>query len=82
MIRSLCIIGVGLIGGSLARSLREQGACQEVVGSSRRASHLERAVELGVIDRFELDMQTAVRGADMVLVDARPKRKKYDNLLY
>lgn len=68
VIRRLCIIGVGLIGGSLARALRETGRCQEVVGSGRRRENLDRAVALGVIDRYELDPARAVEGADMVVV--------------
>lgn len=68
MIRRLTIIGVGLIGGSLARALREAGACEEVVGSSRSSGHLVRAAELGVIDRYDTDPARAVEGADMVMV--------------
>jgi prephenate dehydrogenase len=68
MIRRLCIIGVGLIGGSLARALRAAGYCQEVVGAGRNPAHLQLAVELGVIDRFETDLALAVRDADLVLV--------------
>ncbi len=68
MIRQLSIIGVGLIGGSLARALRDVGVCEEVVGSSRHPEHLERAVELGVIDRYDTDPARAVEGAVMVVV--------------
>ena len=68
MIRRLCIIGVGLIGGSLARALRRAGQVQEIVGSSRREEHLREAVELGVIDRFDTDAARAVAGADMIVV--------------
>jgi prephenate dehydrogenase len=68
MIRRLCVIGVGLIGGSLARALRQVGYCREVVGAGRDPQHLQRAVELGVIDRFATDLAQAVQGADMVLV--------------
>ena len=68
MIERLCVIGVGLIGGSLARALRTAGYCGEVVGCSRNPEHLQQAVDLGVIDRFETDIVTAVAGADMVLV--------------
>ena len=68
MIERLCIVGVGLIGGSLARALRRAGAVSEVVGTSRREAHLRRAHELGVIDRYLLDPAEAVRGADMVVV--------------
>jgi len=68
VIERLCIIGVGLIGGSLARALREAGACREVVGAGRSVSNLQTAVELGVIDRYETDLAQAVSGADMVVV--------------
>ena len=68
MIKRLCVIGVGLIGGSLARALRESGYVGEIIGSSRRAEHLQEAVDLGVIDRFDTDPARAVEGADMVFV--------------
>jgi prephenate dehydrogenase len=67
LIERLCIIGVGLIGGSLARALRETGYCREVVGAGRNPAHLQQAVDLHVIDRFETDPAQAVAGADMVL---------------
>jgi prephenate dehydrogenase len=68
VIERLCVIGVGLIGGSLARALREVGYVREIVGCSRDPAHLQRAVDLEVIDRFDTDPASAVRGADMVFV--------------
>lgn len=68
MIERLCIIGVGLIGGSLARALRAAGACREVVGAGRNTGNLQTAVDLGVIDRYDTDLAQAVSGADMVVV--------------
>ncbi len=68
MIRRLCVVGTGLIGGSLARDLRRLGAVGEIVGSSRHTANLERAVELGIIDRFDVDVARAVAGADMIVV--------------
>lgn len=68
MIKKLTIIGVGLIGGSLARALRARGKVGEIIGHNREERHLKRAVELGVIDRYEMDMANAVRGSDVVLL--------------
>jgi prephenate dehydrogenase len=68
MIERLCVIGVGLIGGSLARALRDAGFCRQVVGAGRNPQNLQTAVDMGVIDRYETDLALAVAGADMVLV--------------
>lgn len=64
----LCIIGVGLIGGSLARALRAADACHEVVGCGRQRATLEKAKALGVIDHYELDPARAVLGADVIVL--------------
>jgi prephenate dehydrogenase len=68
LIRRLAIIGVGLIGGSLARVLREKGAVGQVVGIGRGTANLERAVELGVIDSYTNDPCAGVAGADLVFL--------------
>jgi prephenate dehydrogenase len=68
LIQRLAVIGVGLIGGSLARALREAGEVGEVVGCGRGKANLEKAVELGVIDRYRHDIGEAVAGADMVFL--------------
>lgn len=68
LINRLAIIGVGLIGGSLARALREKGEVGEIVGIGRGAANLQRAVELGVIDRFEHDVRAGVADADLVFI--------------
>lgn len=68
IINKLCIIGVGLIGGSLARALKKAGVVGEVVGAGRDVSHLTKAKALGVIDQFETDIPLAVKGCDMVVL--------------
>lgn len=68
MIRKLVIIGVGLIGGSMARALRDEGVVQEIVGCGRGRTNLEKAVELGVIDHYTHDVSAAVHGADFVVL--------------
>ncbi|MEN8177278.1 MAG: prephenate dehydrogenase/arogenate dehydrogenase family protein [Pseudomonadota bacterium] len=68
MIRKLAIIGVGLIGGSMAKALRDEGVVQEIVGCGRGTANLEKAVELGVIDHFTHDVTAAVQDADFVVL--------------
>ena len=68
MIDKLCIVGVGLIGGSLARALRVAKVVRSVVGHGRNSGHLQRALKLGVIDSAETVLADAVRGADMVVL--------------
>ena len=68
MINRLAILGVGLIGGSLARALRDAGHVREIVGYGRGLANLQRAVELGVVDRIETSLSAAVNGADMVVL--------------
>ncbi len=72
-IERLTILGVGLIGGSLALALKEAGFVGEVVGCGRGKPNLETALKLGVIDRYERDPQKAVAGADLVFL-ATPVR--------
>ncbi|HBA89938.1 MAG TPA: prephenate dehydrogenase/arogenate dehydrogenase family protein [Geobacter sp.] len=68
MFDKMAVIGVGLIGGSLARVLREKGAVREVVGIGRGEANLKRGVELGVLDSYSLDPKEGVKGADLVFV--------------
>jgi prephenate dehydrogenase len=68
VIGKLVIIGVGLIGGSFALALKQNGGVKQVVGVGRSRKNLDAAIELGVIDESSLDAATAVRGADLVLI--------------
>lgn len=68
MIERLTILGVGLIGGSLARALRAAGQVREIVGYGRTLANLQDAVRLGVIDRAEVSLTGAVQDADMVVL--------------
>ncbi|MBF0127436.1 MAG: prephenate dehydrogenase/arogenate dehydrogenase family protein, partial [Magnetococcales bacterium] len=67
-IQRMTIVGVGLIGGSLARALKERDLVGEVVGVNRTRDSLAKALELGVIDHWTTSTAQGVRGADFVLV--------------
>lgn len=68
MIDRLCIIGVGLIGGSFAKGLKEAGQVQTIVGYGRREEALKKAQTLGVIDTYALSLSEAINEADLVVI--------------
>ena len=63
------IVGVGLIGGSLALSLKRAGVVGTVVGVGRSAASLEKAKSLGVIDEIA-SLEDAARGASLIVLCA------------
>ena len=62
------IIGVGLIGGSLARVMKAQGIAGEIHGAGRGRSTLELALGLGIIDRIDEGASHGVGDADLVVL--------------
>jgi prephenate dehydrogenase len=66
--RRMTVIGVGLVGGSLARAMKDRGLVGDVVGVGRGEANLKRAVEMGVIDEFTHDPAEGVRGATLVVL--------------
>ena len=68
MIEHLTIIGVGLIGSSLALALKQQGFVKRVTGCGRTEASLQKGVELGVLDDYSLAVSEAVAGADVVVL--------------
>ena len=70
MFKRLCVIGTGLIGGSIARAARAQGLCEEIVafGREKNLPNLQLAKDIGVIDRFYTDMAGALEHADLVIL--------------
>jgi prephenate dehydrogenase len=70
MFNKICIIGVGLIGGSIARAARQQGLCKTIVGFGREQDlqNLKTAKILGVIDDFSLSISEVVSDADLIII--------------
>lgn len=68
LFENVTILGLGLIGGSLARALRRASLCASITGYGRREGALQQAVEQGIIDRYSLEVREAVAGADLVVL--------------
>ncbi len=70
MFNKLCIIGVGLIGGSIAKTARLQNLATTIVGFGRveDLQNLQTAQQIGVLDGYFLDIAEAVADADLVLI--------------
>lgn len=64
----MALIGIGLIGSSIALAARQQGLVNEIAISTRSQETLRRAEELNLGDVYELDAAVAVEGADLVIL--------------
>jgi cyclohexadieny/prephenate dehydrogenase len=64
----IAIVGFGLIGSSIARAARAQGAVREIVATARSPQTRKRIVELGLADKVVETNEEAVEGADLVIV--------------
>ena len=61
------IVGVGLIGGSMAIGLRESGVAKKLIGVGQSASSLTKALELNIVDEV-LPLEEGVRDADIIYI--------------
>ena len=68
MIERLAIIGVGMIGASLALALKQAHAVNHVVGCGRNQLNLQKGVDLGVIDSYTASIAEAASSADVVVL--------------
>jgi cyclohexadieny/prephenate dehydrogenase len=64
----VALIGLGLMGSSLAWAMKRAGLAGEIVGTARTAATRARALELGFIDRAVDDPAEAARGAELVVL--------------
>ena len=68
LFQKIALVGIGLIGSSLARVIRRENLARHISISTRRAETLERARELGLGDSYTTDPAEAVIDADLVIV--------------
>ncbi|MGB9877385.1 MAG: prephenate dehydrogenase [bacterium] len=70
--QSVCIVGVGLIGGSLALALKKANLASRIIGLGRRKESLEKALERGAIDEATLSPEDAFSQADLIVLATPP----------
>ena len=68
MINKITIIGVGLIGGSLAKAIKENNLAKVVFGFGRDSNRLEEAQKANVIDQFSTNLNDAINNSDIVII--------------
>ncbi len=68
MINKITIIGVGLIGGSLAKAIKENNLAKVVFGFGRDLNRLEKAQKANVIDQFSTNLKDAINDSDIVII--------------
>lgn len=66
--KKIVIIGLGLIGGSIARGLTTQGLCREIVAVGRQEGTLRQAMNDGMINAYSTDASQACAGADLIVI--------------
>lgn len=70
MMDKITLIGIGLIGSSIARGVRAKGLAKTIAITTRKAETLAEAEALGLGDIYTLDAAEAVKGADLVILCA------------
>jgi prephenate dehydrogenase len=68
VIRRLSVVGLGLLGGSVAKAARAEGLAGEVIGVGRRRESLEPALRDRVVDRITTDVADGVAGSDFCVL--------------
>jgi prephenate dehydrogenase len=61
------VIGIGLIGGSMAMALKEKGIAKKIIGVDANEAHIKKALDLQLIDEV-LELGEAVKAADLVIL--------------
>ena len=66
--KRVSIVGIGLLGGSLAKVMRKLGLANSIVGYGRNKANLEEAKDLNIIDEIAPDIQSAAKDVDLIVL--------------
>ncbi|MEJ2901963.1 prephenate dehydrogenase [Pedobacter panaciterrae] len=65
----IAVVGLGLIGGSMAMVLKHRGFASKVIGVDNQQTHTQKALELGIVDEVA-DLDSAIASSDLVILSA------------
>jgi prephenate dehydrogenase len=68
LFNKITVVGVGLLGASLAKACKERGLANEISGYGRNRENLEKARTLKIIDYYSTDLSEAVKNADLIVL--------------
>ena len=63
----ITIIGLGLIGGSLAIDIREKGIAENIIGVDKSSKNADDALRIGLVDEIS-DLDNAIKTADLIII--------------
>ena len=70
---NICIIGLGLVGGTYALALRENPKINKIAAIDINQEAINKAIELGIIDNGGTDSKDFLPEADLVIISLYPK---------
>ena len=70
MMKRICIVGVGLIGGSIGMDVKHLHLASEVIGVVRRKESISESVKLGAVDYATLDVSEGIKDSDFIILAA------------
>ena len=68
LFKQITVVGVGLIGGSLAKSIRKKRICKKIVGFFRNKEKLKRALKEKIVDDGYLDLKKSIQDSDLIIL--------------
>ena len=68
LFKKMTVIGVGLLGASLAKACRKYNLVEEISGYGRNLANLEKAKSKGIVDHYTVDLGKAVKGSDLIVL--------------
>lgn len=72
LFKQISIIGVGLIGGSLAKSIKKNHISEKIVGFFRKRARLESAIKDRIVDQGYLDLKRSINASDLIILALPP----------